>query len=343
MEGMSSPAVQQSISTLGRLKLRRPVHDLGAVDERLQGILTPGYTDAEIGCHVHETFLEDAGRYLAFCPIDRGMIDHWKMLIGQALRGHIDFEQPNQEIIDIGSGGGTTVFPTLELFAGSHVVATDLALPLLAEMRNLARRDAYESLSIVQMNGEDSIFEDEQADLVMGAHVLHHALSLETMFREIRRVLRPGKVAVFWEGFEHGAQILASIFDLWIEMDKSRSEHLKEPLIRSLQLFTADLQNRIGRNKPPEVLARLDDKWFFSHTHVRDLAAAAGFSQCEIRNIYGPVNVVRVLAEHELKRWGHQWNDLPNWAQEKLLTIQARYSEDYLNENPFCCSLLLAR
>ncbi len=325
------------------MKLRRPVHDLGAVDERLEGILTPGYTDAEIGHHVHDIFLDDAGRYLAFCPIDRGMIDHWKMLIGQALRGRFDFEKPNQEIIDIGSGGGTTVFPTLELLPGSHVVATDLAIPLLAEMRNLARRDGYESLSIVQMNGEDLIFEDEQADLVMGANVLHHALSLENMFREIRRVLCPGKVAVFWEGFEHGAQILASIFDLWVEMDKSRGEHLPEALIRSFHSFTADLQNRVGRSKPPEMLKQLDDKWFFSHSHVHDLAAGAGFSECEIRNIYGPANVVRVLAEHELKRWGHQWSDLPNWAQEKLLQIQARYSADCLNENPFCCSILLAR
>ncbi len=325
-------------SQLGAIQLRQPVRNLGDTDPRLEGIYTPGYSDAEINQHVHDTFLKHADAYLRFCPVDRPSIDHWKLLIRIALDDFVP-----QTVTDIGSGGGITVFPTLELFPHAQVIATDLALPLLSELRNLARRDHLESLTVLQMNAEQMVIADEQVDLVMGGNVLHHALSLETMFAEIRRILRPGGRAVFWEAFEHGPQLLAGIFDTWLEMSPHQLEPLSDSLIASLKWFIRDLQSRAGRNKSPEMLAVMDDKWIFTHGHVRDLAAATGFTRCEMRNIYGPQNVVQVLGDHELRRKGHSWDALPEWAQQKLLQTQARFSDDYLNENPFCCGILLNR
>ena len=184
------------ITELAGLLLKHPVFDLGSSTPALEGIYSPGYSDSEIGQHVHDTFLKDAETYLSFCPVDRASIEHWKGLIQNALGAF----RP-ETVVDVGSGGGISVLPTLELFKQARVIATDLALPLLSELRNLARRDNLERLTVLQMNAEDMLFLDGEVDLVMGGNVLHHALSLEKMFSEIRRVLRPGGPRCFLGGF----------------------------------------------------------------------------------------------------------------------------------------------
>jgi ubiquinone/menaquinone biosynthesis C-methylase UbiE len=331
--------VEQCERRLGGLRLRRDVQDLGMIDARLEGILSPGYSECEIGNHIHGVFLEHADQYLSFCPINRTLIDHWKELIRTAIGAEAAID--GRRIIDIGSGGGTTVFPMLELLPRSQIFATDLSLPLLAQMRNLARRDGYDRLAILQMNAEDMVFADQQADIVMGAHVLHHALSLGQVFREIRRVLRPNGMAVFWEPFEDGAQILANLFDLWMEMDRYQAEHISSGLIQAMLAFSGDLDRRKGRIKPPEVLVTLDDKWYFTKQFIKDLAAEAGFARCEIHNIYGSYNVVWNMADHELRRWGYGVQVVPQWARDKLLAVQARMSDDYLNAHSFSASIVM--
>jgi ubiquinone/menaquinone biosynthesis C-methylase UbiE len=326
-------------STFSGLRLRCPVHNLGEVDRRLDGIFSPGYSDTQIANHIHDIFLASADQYLAFDVIDRPLIEHWKDLIRAALGPYLGTADLN--IIDIGSGAGTSVFPTLELWPRARVIATDLSLPLLSQLLNRANHDGHKSLSVLQMNAEDMVFADQQADVIMGGQVLHHALSLSTTFREIRRVLRTNGTAVFWEGFEGGAQLLARVFDTWMEMDKSHADHLSPGVIDAMLAFTADLQRRKGRSKPVELLKELDDKWYFTRNFVEDLASEAAFSRCEIRNVYGPQNVLWIMTDHELRRWGHGLSAVPKWAQEKLLTIQSGMSDDYLNEHPFSACILM--
>ena len=333
---MATSTTALSSNEIAGMRLRRPVRDLGEQDARLSGIWSPGFSEQEISLHVHELFLTDPEAYLKFCPVNQASIEHWRGLIQTALDGY-----QASTILDIGSGGGVSVFPAVALFPAAQVVATDLALPLLSELRNLARRDRIGSLHILQMNAEDMVIADAQADLVMGANILHHAYSLETMFAEIRRVLRPGGKAVFWEAFENGAQLLSALFDTWLEMSPHQSEPLSPQMINSLESYLRDIERRVGRNKSAQFLADADDKWIFTAGHLRDLAKTADFTGCALRNIYGSHDVIRVLGDHELRRKGHSYEELPAWAQTKLLAAQARCSADFLAENPFCCSIVL--
>jgi ubiquinone/menaquinone biosynthesis C-methylase UbiE len=191
------------------------------------------------------------------------------------------------------------------------------------------------------MNAENMVFADQQADVIMGADVLHHALSLSTAFGEIRRVLRATGTAALWEPFEGGGQLLASVFDTWIEMDRSRTDHLSPGVMHAMLAFTADLRRRQGRSKPVELLKDLDDKWYFTRSFIEDLASEAGFSRCDVRNVYAPQNVLWTMTDHELRRWGHGLSAVPKWAQEKVLTIQSRMSDDYLNEHPFSACVIM--
>src|SRR5512147_1218384 len=95
---------------------RSPVHDLGSLDSKLEGILSPGYSDSEISTHIHGLFLEGASGFLSFCPVERSLIDHWKTLIAAGLGGHLaKLNGRASTVVDIGSGAGTTVLPILEL------------------------------------------------------------------------------------------------------------------------------------------------------------------------------------------------------------------------------------
>lgn len=325
---------------LGDLQLRREIHNLGMVDPHLEGILSPGYSDSEISNHIHEEFLEKADQFLAFCPIDRPLIEHWKQLIRAAIGCYL-VDGP-LTVLDLGSGGGTSVFPMLELLPNARVFATDLSLPLLAQLRNRAKREGLaDRLAVMQVNAEDMVFSDAQADIVMGANILHHAVSPERTLTEIRRVLKPSGVAAFWEGFEGGAQIIASIFEVLLEASESRAKKLPAGMPDAMRSFIADLIRRRGRSKPVEVLLSLDDKWYFTHRWISDLAASAGFARYEIRSCYHTSNVVWVMVCHELLRFGYSADSLPQWAREKVLSIQDRYSDDWLTENLFEAAIVL--
>ncbi len=333
MAATPSPAI-------GQVRLVREVHDLGDIDPRLQGILSPGYSDSEVRRHIHDLFLAKAEQFAAFCPIDRPLIEHWKDLIRAAIGPYLSKDL--ETVLDIGSGGGTSVFPMLELLPNARVFASDLSLPLLAQLRNYARREGCgERLTVMQMNAEEIVLADAQADVVMGANVLHHAVSLEATLREIRRVLKPGGVAVFWEPFEAGAQINAGIFEILLEGDKARREKLPAGMTEAMRSFIADVQRRRGRSKPKEVLLALDDKWYFSERWLRDLAGSAGFASCSIKSCYGTHNVVWLMLKHELARAGFDADQLPRWAREKVLEVQDRYSDDWLANNIYEAAIVL--
>jgi ubiquinone/menaquinone biosynthesis C-methylase UbiE len=250
-------------------------------------------------------------------------------------------------ILDIGSGAGTTVFPMLELFPNSHLVATDLSLPLLARLLSTYKKDYSGAttgrFTVLQMNAEAMILGDSQADVVLGADVLHHMVYPERALQEIRRVLKPDGLAVFWEGFEYGAQIMAGIFDVLLEMTSSRatSDALSVEIIALMRNYMADLIRRRGQNKPIEVLLELDDKWYFTRSPIDEKARSAGFTRCRIENVYEPHNLVWSMVDHELRRGGQALAELPMWAQEKVRETEHRFSDEYLRESPFSAAIIL--
>ena len=80
---------------------------------------------------------------------------------------------------------------------GAHVTAFDLSGAYLVEARRRAEANGV-AINFVQADGERLPFADESFDRVWGNAILHH-LNLELAARELRRVLRPGGIAVFCE------------------------------------------------------------------------------------------------------------------------------------------------
>lgn len=97
--------------------------------------------------------------------------------------------------LDYGCGHGMAAVVLAR--RGARVTAFDLSHGYLAEARRRAAANEV-VVAFVQADGERLPFADASFDRVWGNAVLHH-LDVETAARELRRVLRPGGLAVFCE------------------------------------------------------------------------------------------------------------------------------------------------
>lgn len=98
-------------------------------------------------------------------------------------------------VLDFGCGHGMAAIVLAR--RGAHVTAFDLSAGYLDEARRRAHANRV-SIDFVQANGERLPFADATFDRIWGNAILHH-LDVAVAAVELRRVLRPGGVAVFCE------------------------------------------------------------------------------------------------------------------------------------------------
>lgn len=100
-----------------------------------------------------------------------------------------------RRVLDYGCGHGMAAVVLARL--GARVTGFDLSDGYVAEARRRATANEVEA-TFLQADAERLPFPDRSFDAVWGCAVLHH-LDLKRAGAELRRVLRPGGVAVFCE------------------------------------------------------------------------------------------------------------------------------------------------
>lgn len=88
-------------------------------------------------------------------------------------------------MLEVGSGPGHIAAALAE--AGADVVGIDFS----ASMIEVAKA-RYPALSFQEADAESLPFEDESFDAVVSSFTVHHLARPEKVFREVRRVLKPG-------------------------------------------------------------------------------------------------------------------------------------------------------
>jgi ubiquinone/menaquinone biosynthesis C-methylase UbiE len=328
------------------IKLRRVVRDLGDDNPALAGISSPGYSSEELNRHIHALFQDNYQDYMRPFPLTRGGIDHWKGLIADAMpASHADYQR-RLSILDIGSGEGTSVFPLIELFPNADIVASDLSLNLLRELGQWHRQHyADRPLPLLQLNAQDTVFEDAQLDLVTGAHVLHHLGDLRGTFVEIHRILKPGGIALFWEPFESGCQIVSLIMQLLIAKNETTSEddRLSHDVVAGFREYIFDLHRRKGSSKSQALLDTIDDKWIFTRTQLEALVDGTGLELTAVRQVASPDGLIVNSVDLELARRLQSLERLPQWARDLVHQIEAQFSREYISELLFSGVIVLTR
>jgi SAM-dependent methyltransferase len=98
-------------------------------------------------------------------------------------------------VLDFGCGHGMAAVVLGR--RGARVTAFDLSAGYLAEARHRAAASKID-IAFLQVNGERLPFADAAFDRIWGNAILHH-LDLPAAVPELRRILRPGGIAVFCE------------------------------------------------------------------------------------------------------------------------------------------------
>jgi SAM-dependent methyltransferase len=111
----------------------------------------------------------------------------------------------NRDVLEYGCGRGSAAFDLAS--AGDRVTGIDISTVGIDEARQRGEElGLSSSLRFERMDAERLDAPDAAFDLVCGSGILHH-LDLDRALPEIRRVLRPGGRAVFFEPLGHNPLI----------------------------------------------------------------------------------------------------------------------------------------
>ena len=91
---------------------------------------------------------------------------------------------PSGNLLEIGVGSGTH----LPLYKTHQITGIDISSAMLHE----AEKHKLPNISLLQMSGENLIFEDEKFEYIVMSHVLAVAKNPEKLLAEAYRVLKPG-------------------------------------------------------------------------------------------------------------------------------------------------------
>jgi ubiquinone/menaquinone biosynthesis C-methylase UbiE len=216
-------------------------------------------------------------------------------------------------------------------------VASDLSAPLLKSLKDFYDQQyaGKGDCTIVQLNAEDLVFEQDQFDLVVGGAILHHLFDPTLTLTQCYKVLKPGGCAIFFEPFEIGYQLLAIAIKHVLQRnpDRPSDARLSEDVERFFTALVKDIDVRKGSDKSAEIFQRIDDKWLFTQQFFESAARAIGFAGTEIYPIHGSESQFSNQMKSFMQLGLHSdINVAPAWAIETFVEMDGQFSRDLLPE-----------
>ena len=102
------------------------------------------------------------------------------------------------EVLDIGCGGGFDLLVARQLVGDSgRVSGIDLSEEMVAKAQSLVRNYGDERISVAHVASEQIPHGDDSFDFVISNGVVNLSPAKLALFREIRRVLKPGGILQF--------------------------------------------------------------------------------------------------------------------------------------------------
>jgi len=214
-------------------------------------------------------------RYFERLDFDE-LIDYCLRLAG------VDRERA-MRVLDIGSGGGSSVFAACRLLPHAEVVASDISPQLIGMLAAFAesRDELRGRVKPYCFDLHRPFFRPESFDLVIGAAILHHLLDPQAALVNVAASLKRGGRIILVEPLESGSLVLtamyAGVLGVLAECGEQKGELAR--LMRALRL---DIQCRLGPPAAKPWTAALDDKWVFDEPYLIELAASLGLAKVAV-------------------------------------------------------------
>jgi SAM-dependent methyltransferase len=135
-----------------------------------------------------ETRLHQAKYYQAIKPIT----ERFAKLVEERARG--------ADVLEYGCAKGDRSLRLAPV--AKSIVGIDISDVAVAQGNAAAQAAGFTNTKFLVMNAEAMSFPDESFDVVFGCGIVHH-LDVERALTDVRRVLRPGGVAIFTEPLGH--------------------------------------------------------------------------------------------------------------------------------------------
>jgi SAM-dependent methyltransferase len=228
---------------------------------------------------VTEQFIEDAGTYHEryFARLD--FLD----LTDRCLAVTAVNRNAALRVLDIGCGGGSSVFALCQMLPASHVIASDISPQLLRYLSEFAatREDLKHRITSCCFDLHVPFFKQNCFDLVFGAAILHSLVDPALALKNVAAALKPGGSMILVEPMEAGSLVMTILYERVLVALKAigQDDGDMAKLMRAMRL---DIQARLGVPVLKPFTAAIDDKWVFDEPYLQDLAREIGLSAVEI-------------------------------------------------------------
>jgi SAM-dependent methyltransferase len=194
-------------------------------------------------------------------------------------------------ILDIGSGGGPSVFSASKLMPNSKIIASDISPQLLNILGNIAIRENLlgSRVNALCFDLHKDFFKKNIFDLIMGFAILHHLVDPYMALKNLAKSLKKGGKIILIEPMESGHLLLLTIFDEIMKFLNSNKMQ-NSPLFKLAYAQRIDIQARLGCPIIKKDFTEfLDDKWVFSEYYLTELCKQLNLSSV---NVFSSVEVL---------------------------------------------------
>ena len=187
------------------------------------------------------------------------------------------------KVLDIGSGGGSSVFAACRLLPNAEICASDMSPQLLRMLATFAesRAELAGRIKAYCFDVQRRFFRRDTFDLVLGAAILHHLLDPRAALAQVAGSLKPGGKIILVEPLEPGSLVLTSLYGAVLRVLADRGE-ADGDLARVMKALRLDIQSRLGAPVEKPWTERLDDKWVFDESYLAELALQLGLARVDV-------------------------------------------------------------
>jgi len=201
--------------------------------------------------------------------------EFWHNQILQTLN-YID-KSKNLQILDVGCGPGVSTFVLAKDLRKSQVIGIDCAGSMIERAcQHHKRKFKYLNNVVFQQEDASSLsFADRSFDLVVGHSFIYLVENRLAVLNEIRRVLKPGGVAVFMEPNANGS--LWKAFPVALQHSNELFLRPKAALFFVVSMIMWRTYSRFPGRFTPELLQKLFAEANFAEVSLYPTLAGLGF------------------------------------------------------------------